>query len=132
MSIGPGVARPARATSLASTPASSISLRTTCPMRRQASSAPLSCSVRHRVIRERSARVVHQPELDVRAADIDADKERLLRGRHRLSIVEGMDGMALSVTHAEARSRGEDSMSNVEHREQFRIAFEYKRGMHSA
>ena len=45
MSIGPGVAMPARATSLRSMPAWSINCATTRAIRPQASSAPLSCSV---------------------------------------------------------------------------------------
>ena len=78
MSIGPGVARPARTTSLAATPASAIKLREQLANPPAGVFGALVLLGGHRVIRQRLAVVSTKPDLDIRAADIDADEVRLL------------------------------------------------------
>ena len=75
MSIGPGVASPTRATAPASSPPRRRAPARASPMRRAASAGPRSSSVADRPVRHRPAGVVDDANLDVRPADVDADKQ---------------------------------------------------------
>ena len=78
MSIGPGVAMPARTTSPRPTPGLSISCDTDSGHAAAGIFRPFVLLGGHRVVGERLAGVVDKADLDVRAADVDADKEWLL------------------------------------------------------
>ena len=80
MSIGPGVAMPARTTSLG---VDLVFFEQAPHDGGHAAAGVFGAFVLlggHRLIRERLAGVIDQADLDIRAADIDADEERLLGG----------------------------------------------------